>query len=301
MKRLLLLASLTLCLPACWVTAEQGQVMEADLVKMKSEVRTYRQDAIEEATKAEHERERLRDQQDAEIKKIDAKIKEVNGALDELSRIEHKTGADLSVQLDQQTSEVARLRGLVEEYQMKNSVLQQSVTQLQNDLQARVAALEKRTTDESSRKKAVEEARVADEDARKKADDTLPTDKDELYKLAKKTYDDGQLPKARDLFTRFLEKWKSDTLSANAQFWLAETWYQENDFRRAGLEFQKVCDKYPKSEKAPEAELKVAYSFLKLDLTDDARSFLQAVIDTYPKSSAAKQAEKKLKELKKNR
>jgi tol-pal system protein YbgF len=291
---LLLISSL---LPACFVTTDQGNAMEADIVKLKADFQAAKKDADEESAKAERDREKMRAEQDTEIKKIDAKIQEVNDALDGLRRTSGKTGADLSVQLDTLDKEVARLRGLVEEYQAKNGALEQTVTQMQ----AAAADLAKKIQEDEAQLKAAQTAAQTAATAAKKEADELPSGKDDFYKLAKKKYDDGDYAAARDLFTTFISKWKSDPLAASAQFWVAECWFHDKDFRKAGLEFQKVCDTYPKSEKAPDAALMVGNSFLELNLPDDAETFFQNVVDTYPKSGAAKSAEKKLAELKKHK
>jgi tol-pal system protein YbgF len=289
-------------LAGCYVTVDQGQAMEADIVKLKADFASAQKNATDAAAKSDTDREKLRNEQDAAVKKIEGKIREVNDALDGLQKAARRTGADLSVQLDQQDKEVARLRGVVEEFQVKKDALVQSVQtvqQLTTDLQTRLAALEKKVADDEGAMKTAATAAQAAIAAQKKEAAELPTGKEDFYKLAKKKYDDEDFVSARDLFTQFIAKWKNEPLACQAQFWLAETDFHDKDFRKAGLEFQKVVDGCPKSEKAPDAELKVAECFLELGLTDDAKSFLQNVIDTYPKTSAAKAAEKKLSELKK--
>lgn len=284
----LALASLT---SGCFMSADEGRAVEADLVKLKSDFAAARKADDDAEQKADEDREKLKTDQDAQSKRIDAKIHEVNDALDGLQHSARKTGADLAVQLDAQEKEVARLRGLVEEFQVKNAALEQSSSQMQTDFQNRITALEKKAADADAA------AKVAATAAAQAA--AMPSDPDEFYKLAKKKFDDGDIAASRDLFVKFLSKWKSNSLSDNAQYWIGETYFHDKDFRRAGLEFQKVCDTWPKSDKAPDAAYMVANSFAELNLTDDARTFLQNVIDTYPKTSAAKNAEKKLQELKK--
>ena len=116
--------------------------------------------------------------------------------------------------------------------------------------------------------------------------------------MAKLKLDNGALADARSLFVQFLEKWPSDAMASSAQYWIAKSYFQEKNYKQAGLEFQKVHKDYPKSDKAPDALLKVAYSFVELNMKDEAKLFLEAVGQEYPKSTAAKSAEKKLAEIK---
>jgi tol-pal system protein YbgF len=282
---------------ACWVTADEGQRMEADLVKLKAENAKVRKAAEEEATKSQRERDNLRAEQDAEITKVDAKIQEVNAALEGLRKTASKTGADLADQLADDEKEIARLRGLVEEAQAKTAAIEQQFAAQGSgpaqDLPGRLATLEKKVADD--------EARLAKFEQHAAQEAAPPLDKEELYKLGKKKLEAQDFDGAREVFTTIVTKYKNDALAGAAQFWIGDSYFQQKNYRKAGLEFQKVCDQFPKSEKAPDAELMVANSFLELNMTADAKSFYQTVIDAYPKSAAAKKAKEKLDELKKKK
>ncbi|MCP4718042.1 MAG: tetratricopeptide repeat protein, partial [Desulfobacteraceae bacterium] len=72
----------------------------------------------------------------------------------------------------------------------------------------------------------------------------------------------------------------------------AEKWYE-----KAILEYQKVLEDYPESNKTAAARLKQGYSFAELGETANARLILKELIKRHPDSNEAKYARKKLKSL----
>jgi tol-pal system protein YbgF len=298
---LIALAAAALGLQAgCWVPIEQGQAMESDIVKMKSELQEAKRTHAEDEARAVREREKLRTEQDAALRKVDSKVKEVGDTLEALNRAARKTGADLSVDLEKTQGEVDRLRGLIEEAQAKNRGVEDELTKYKADAEAKFTTADARVKVLEDVKKAADAALAAEaakaEADRKRASEKQAT-KDGLYQAAKEKLDAGESAAARPLFAEFLTKYKDDALAANAQYWLGECYYADRKWREAVFEFRKVPDTYPKSDKAPDALLKIAFAFTELGLADDAKLFLEEVQRTYPKANAAKLAKEKLAEL----
>src|SRR5690606_34317546 len=73
----------------------------------------------------------------------------------------------------------------------------------------------------------------------------------------------------------------------NAQYWLGEAYYAQNDYRQALGEFRIVIETYPRGNKVPDALLKVGYCYQALGQTDKARAVLEQVVNLYPKSEPA--------------
>jgi tol-pal system protein YbgF len=261
--------------------------MEADIVKLKSEFASQRKDLNDEMARGEREREKFRTEQDAAIKRIDDKVQEVSSTMEGLNKSARKTGADLGVELEAAQKEIARLRGVIEESQAKAGSLEQSFTAYREEMQARLLASENRLAElEAGRKPG---------DAKKPTE--RPATKEAFLAFAQKKLEAGEYAEARALFWEYQEKWKNDAQTATAQFGIGESYYAEKKYREAGVEFQKVRDQFPKSDKAPDALLKVGLSFAELNLKDEAKLFLEELLRTYPKASAAKTAKEKLAEL----
>ena len=98
-------------------------------------------------------------------------------------------------------------------------------------------------------------------------------------------------------FRRFLATYPQNEYADNSQYWLAETYYDQRDYKTALLEFRKVIERYPGGNKAPDALLKVGYCHALLGEVAVARNILGQVVETYPRAAAAQLAAKRLEQL----
>lgn len=98
-------------------------------------------------------------------------------------------------------------------------------------------------------------------------------------------------------FRDFLAKFPQHEYADNAQYWLAECYYDLKDFVTAVSEFRKVVEGYPQGNKVPDALLKVGFAYLLLGNEPAGRSTLTELVRSYPSHSAAALAGEKLGEL----
>ena len=120
----------------------------------------------------------------------------------------------------------------------------------------------------------------------------------ELYEFAKKLFDDGDMENARIQFGNFINKYPKSDNTDNARFWIADSYYAEKWFEKAILEYQKVLEDYPGSNKLAAARLKQGYAFSELGEKANARLILRELLKKHPDSNEAKYAQKKLESLK---
>jgi tol-pal system protein YbgF len=106
-----------------------------------------------------------------------------------------------------------------------------------------------------------------------------------------------QYEPAANAFTQFLTDYPNSRFAANAQYWLAETYYVRRDFTGALPHFQRVLDQYPQSDKIPDALLKIGYCNYELRRWDAARTALQRVTREYPGTTAAQLATQRLQRI----
>ena len=172
------------------------------------------------------------------VAQADAKIAEVQKKLDELNATAHRSGADLAVKQDQLSDELTRLRGVLEEQSHKLEVLDQSLVQSKSETDARFAALRGAgALDEFEAKKKLESIQ-------------RPTDKAAFLDLARDQETKGEKAVARALYDEFVRKWPADPRAADAHFRLGELWYGDRRYRDAILEYGKVAQDFPRSDKA---------------------------------------------------
>ena len=130
-----------------------------------------------------------------------------------------------------------------------------------------------------------------------KAPGTTADSEKAIYETARQSYDNGELDKARQHFQKLIQKYPKSENADNAQFWIGESYYREKWYERAILEYQTVLEKYPKGNKVPAAMLKQGLALLQIKEKSSARLILQELVKKYPKSSESKIAAKKLKEF----
>ncbi len=76
-------------------------------------------------------------------------------------------------------------------------------------------------------------------------------------------------------------------LAANAQYWIGEIMYSHNNYKGAVQEFIKVLQKYKYSDKAPDAAIKLGYSFYALKNWTYARRTFDDVVKYFPENTNA--------------
>ncbi len=124
------------------------------------------------------------------------------------------------------------------------------------------------------------------------------TDPKTAYNACYKLFKEGQNTKAREEFQKFLKQHPKTPYSGSAQFWIAETWYVDDKYEKAIVEYEKVIKGFPTSEKVPHAMLKQGMSFQKLGDDGSAKIVYQQIVKKYPQTQQAKVARARLSELK---
>lgn len=116
-----------------------------------------------------------------------------------------------------------------------------------------------------------------------------------LFDAGVNAYNARKYDEAQRSFTDFLKNYKGHSQAAEAQYYLAECYFQRNQFAEAALDYDKVIKQYPKSSSAPGAYLKQGICFSKINQTAAARARMQEVISKYPNTPEAARAKSFLK------
>ncbi len=96
---------------------------------------------------------------------------------------------------------------------------------------------------------------------------------------------------AEETMRNFVQKYPSDPLVADSQYWLGESFFQRQQYRDAAEAFLGVTTKFDKSAKAPDALLRLGQSLAALKEKEAACAALGEVMRKYPRaSSGVKQA-----------
>lgn len=120
-----------------------------------------------------------------------------------------------------------------------------------------------------------------------------------LYDNAFSDIREAKYEAAEDKFKRFMAMYPSHTLAANAQYWLAETYYVRGNYAQAARMFAQGYQDYPKGSKAPDSLLKLGLSLAQLNKKEDACLSLAQLKKEYPgdQSPVIRRADQEIKRL----
>lgn len=188
--------------------------------------------------------------------------------------------------------ELARLEKRQQELDAQIAALRGDFTQLQSEVRRQQTQLE-----------GLQSATVAEKDTQRReitahvpppapstaatAPAPAPGAATETYLRAFSDYASGRYPQAIAGFEEFLRSFPDNEYASNAQFWIGECYYAQQDYERAALEFMKMANRYPQSTRTPDALFKTASAYRKLGRGDEARQLMNLLRERYPQSAAA--------------
>jgi tol-pal system protein YbgF len=126
---------------------------------------------------------------------------------------------------------------------------------------------------------------------------TPPASADVLYSNGLRDINGKHYDLASQEFSDYLRFYGDTDLASNAQFYLGEIAYMQNQFQDALDDYNKVIDNYPKSFKTASARMRKGYCLAELGQKAAAIRELRAVVRQYPGTEEAKRAAAKLKEM----
>lgn len=131
------------------------------------------------------------------------------------------------------------------------------------------------------------------------ADSTVadPTAARDDYQAALASLRAGRYAEATTAFQSFLQRYPEDHYTANALYWLGESYYVVRDFPNAMSAFQRVFEEYASSPKSPDALLKIGFIHHEQGDLQQARQVLNKVRSDFPDTTAARLAEQRLQRL----
>jgi tol-pal system protein YbgF len=95
---------------------------------------------------------------------------------------------------------------------------------------------------------------------------------------------------AEQTMKEFAQKYPTDPLLGDAQYWVGESFFQRQQYRDAAESFLAVTTKYEKSAKAPDALLRLGQSLAALKEKEAACAAFGEVGRKYPRASAGVKA-----------
>jgi TolA-binding protein len=247
----------------CWVPAETGKKMQADILALQDEVR--------EANKG------LDEQRAAFSEQIQAAKQQ----LADLSRAAHMTDADFGVQIERLIREMQELRGTLELTEYRLSKIEAKL-EGPGSLDERLDALEKQA--------------VGTPPTPISSD--IPTDKKELLVYARKLVKEGKVNEARGVYRDLIKRFANEPgVTDEAHFRLGELYYDEKKYRSAMQEFIKVAEHFASGKLVDDALYKIGICSMDLGRLEDAQIFFQEIAKNHRRSPFVRSAKAKLDEI----
>jgi len=120
---------------------------------------------------------------------------------------------------------------------------------------------------------------------------------DVLYNNALRDYNANKLDLAAQEFADYLKYYASTDLAGNAQFYVADIEYRQENYAAAVKDYDKVLESYPGGNKTPAAQLKKGMALIQLGQRAAGVRELNSVIQRYPRSIEANTARDQLRKL----
>ncbi|MBL8297599.1 MAG: tol-pal system protein YbgF [Rhodanobacteraceae bacterium] len=108
---------------------------------------------------------------------------------------------------------------------------------------------------------------------------------------------EGRYAESARRFQAFIDAYPNSELTANAYYWLGESYYVTQNYRVSLDTFQTLLKSYPDSQKAPDALLKTGYCQYELKQWEPAKATLSRVVQKYPDTTVARLAQGRLRAL----
>jgi len=214
-------------------------------------------------------------------RKAERSTRELRKVISQATSVLRRSSADIGVQISNIRSNIQKLTG-------KTEVLEKDLLALKNKYSTDKKHLDERLHEVSEGKKRI--CKIL-----------IPAVPQEAYALARKQLTESKFGCSLKMFRAFLKDHPRDTRAGHAQYWIGEVFFMQKKNQQAIVEFQRVRELYPKSEKADDALLKLAYCFERIGAYDDAIDFLKLLLRKHRRSPLRKEAKDKIKALRKKR
>lgn len=233
---------------------------------------------------------------------IPAQLRQIGERLDALEKQSRNQGVlTLFNQVAELKTEVARLRGQVEESVHKQQLADKRTKDLYGDLDTRLKGLGKPAPAPAATPSAAPRADSAPPPAATSKPAAPAVDADaeaKSYEAAIGLIKEGNYPAATQAFQGFLHTFPSAALASNALYWLGLSQFSQGDVKAAAATQQRLLKEYPLSAKVPDAMVNLARSLMQLGDAEASRRLLDKVVAEHPASKAADTA-RKMQELNK--
>lgn len=189
------------------------------------------------------------------------------------------------------TLEMRRLHSSLSSQQQTVLSLSNQVAELENQLRQQAREIEQLRLAQQQLQAGSPPARASQTDEFATTPPQTEGSPTEVYLQAFGDYASGRYQAAIYGFGSFLQRFPNNSYASNAQFWLSDCYFNQQQYPLSIQEFKRVLNDYSNAPKNPDALLKIAIAQLQLGATDEARQTVDMLSRRYPKSTATQKAQ----------
>jgi len=207
--------------------------------------------------------------------------------------------SDMGVKISEFEEKLRYISGQFDEVNHKIQQLENKIELINKDVDVRIKMIEGKpiegmnnTNVEPAKFKvpvAVGAPKSLTGDSISKGDDLMPVKTKPIAQI----YEEGlEAVKANDYtvaeqrFNEILRKAPEDKLAGNAQYWLGEVFYGQQNYQKAAVAFAKVIEKYKSGSKGADSLLKLGLSMQNLKKNQEACQAFQSMKTEFPKAES---------------
>ncbi|MBO5038584.1 MAG: tol-pal system protein YbgF [Alphaproteobacteria bacterium] len=172
--------------------------------------------------------------------------------------------SNVQVRLGEYDQMIRDMNGKVENIEYRLNTLEKKIEMIDKDIELRFTQMKRQA--ETPAPKTAKTTKPAATSTQVPAG-VKPKD---LYEQGLNDLKNNKLSDAERKFSQFLTSYPKDTLAGNAQYWLGEVYYKQQNFAKAAVAFKNGYSKYPEGTKGPDCLLKLGLSMKALGKKDEA-------------------------------
>ena len=224
-------------------------------------------------------------------------VNRLSGQMSAVQKSVQEVQANTGSRIDTMTQQAQGLSDNLQDVQARVAKLSQQLTDMQNLLQSIDAKVSGGSTIGAPATAPGGNSGGAAAPPPPTASNTAPISADTLYQNGLRDLTSGKYDLARQEFSDYIQNFPSNDLAGNAEFYLGEIAYAQNDYKTAITSYDTVLANYPKSFKLAASLLKKASAEIELGMKASGIRDLREVERRFPGSDEARRAQAKLRDV----
>ncbi|HTA52386.1 MAG TPA: tol-pal system protein YbgF [Candidatus Acidoferrum sp.] len=224
-------------------------------------------------------------------------VNRLSGQMNAVQKSVQEVQANTGSRIDTMTQQTQGLSDNLQDVQARVGKLSQQLTDMQNLLQSIDAKVSGGSTTGTPAAAPGGNSGELAPPSSSAAPNRAPISADTLYQNGLRDLTSGKYDLARQEFSDYIQNFPSNDLAGNAEFYLGEIAYAQNDYKTAITSYDTVLANYPKSFKLAASLLKKASAEIELGMKASGIRDLREVEQRFPGSDEARRAQAKLRDV----